>query len=190
MTERPMKRLEPKTTAVVVVDVQDRLARAMPTHQLDEVDRSIRILVEAARLLGAPVLVTEQYPKGLGPTLPEISEVLNAAGAQRFEKLDFSACDANGFSTALERAGVRAAVVVGMESHVCVYQTVRDLVARGIEVYVPIDGGSSRRDDHRETGLRLCEEAGAVRTTTETVVFDWLRRAGSDEFKALSKLIR
>ena len=115
-------------------------------------------------------------------------ELLGAAGAARVEKLEFSACDAPSFAEKL--SGAKSAVVVGMESHVCVFQTVRDLVARGLSVYVPIDGVSSRRDDHREAGIQLCERAGATRTTTESIVFDWLRRAGSDEFKQLSKLIR
>jgi len=185
-----MQRLLPASTAVVVVDVQERLAAAMPEQQLREVLRASRILLEAARLLGAPVFVTEQYPKGLGPTLAELEPTLVAAGAKRFEKDAFSAADAPGFAEALIASGAKAAVVVGMESHVCVYQTVRDLVARGLEVHVPIDGVSSRRDDHREAGISLAERDGAVRTTTESVVFDWLVRAGSDEFKQLSKLIR
>ena len=185
-----MERLNPKTTAVIVVDVQERLAAAMPAVQLEEVVRSARILLEAARLLGAPVLATEQYPKGLGPTIADLQPLLVAARAQRFEKTTFSAGDVPAFAEALSASGARAAIVVGMESHVCVYQTVRDLVARGIEVHVPIDGVSSRRDDHRETGISLCERAGAVRTTTESVAFDWLVRAGGEEFRQLSKLIR
>ncbi len=185
-----MQRLDPKTTAIVVVDVQQRLADVMPPEQLERVRRATRILVEGARLLGAPVLATEQYPKGLGPTLSDVSEVLGAAGASRFEKTEFSACDAAGFAQALERTGARAAVVVGMETHVCVYQTVRDLTARGLEVHVPIDGVVSRVEDHRQTGLELCERAGAVRSTAETVVFDWLRQGSGDAFKQLSKLIR
>ena len=185
-----MQRLDPKSTAVIVVDVQERLAAVMPPEQLQELTRAIRILVEGARLLGAPLFVTEQYPKGLGTTLPELAEPLRSAGARRFEKNEFSACDSDEFAAALHESGARAAVVLGMEAHVCVYQTVRDLVSRGIEVHVPIDGVTSRRDDHRETGLRLCERAGAIRTTSESVVFDWLRRSGSDAFKQLSKLIR
>jgi nicotinamidase-related amidase len=85
---------------------------------------------------------------------------------------------------------VRAAIVVGMETHVCVYQTVRELAARGVDVFVPMDGVASRRDDHRAAGLELCRAAGATITTMETVVFDWLRRAGTDVFKHLSKRIR
>lgn len=185
-----MERLNPKTTAVIVVDVQERLARVMPESQLRELLRAMRILVEAARLLGAPVFSTEQYPKGLGPTLPEVASLLEQAGARRFEKTDFSACDAQGFASALEASGARAAVVVGMESHVCVYQTVRDVLHRGIEAYVPIDGVASRRDDHREAGLHLCERAGATRTTSESIVFDWLARSSAAEFKQISALIK
>jgi nicotinamidase-related amidase len=185
-----MDRLDPKKTAVVVVDIQERLADAMPTEQLGRVRRATRILIEAAWLLGAPLLATEQYPKGLGPTLNELNEALVGANAKRFEKTEFSALDAQGFGAAFDETGARAAVVVGMETHVCVYQTVRDLTAKGIDVYVPIDGVASRQEDHRETGLELCERAGAIRTTAETVVFDWLRRGQGDAFKQLSKLIR
>ena len=185
-----MDRLDPKHTAVIVVDIQDRLAAVMPQEQRAEVVRAARILIESARLLGAPVLATEQYPKGLGSTVPEVSELLSAAEAPRFEKTDFSACDAAGFSDALSATGAKAVVLLGMESHVCVFQTARDLVARGYDVYVPIDGVASRRDDHRATGIGLCEKAGAVRTTSESVAFDWLARAGSDAFKQISKLIR
>lgn len=183
-----MQRLEAQTTAVILVDIQERLASAMPEAQLAQVVRSARILSEAARLLGAPLFFTEQYPKGLGATLPEVAQGLGTA--QRFEKLAFSAWEADGFADSVRDSGARAAVVIGMESHVCVFQTVRDLVPNGIEVHVPIDGVSSRREDHRRVGLSLCERAGALQTTTESVVFDWLQRAGGDPFKALSKLIR
>ena len=185
-----MKRLVPGRTLVVVVDVQERLAAAMPPDQLTELTRGVTILLEAARLLGAPVVATEQYKKGLGPTIAAVDEKLTAGGAARIDKVEFSACDVPQFRERLEALNPEAAVVVGMETHVCVFQTVRELVERGLDVYVPIDAVASRRDDHRVTGLSLCERAGALATTTETVVFDWLGRAGSDEFKALSKLIR
>ncbi|MFO0572000.1 MAG: isochorismatase family protein [Polyangiaceae bacterium] len=185
-----MKRLEPQRTAVLVVDVQERLAQAMPPEQVERLRRAARILIEAARLLGAPVLATEQYPKGLGPTLPEVAEALRSVDAHRFEKLDFSAWDAEGFRERLGATGVTSAVVIGMETHVCVYQTVRDLVAAGFDVHVPVDGVASRREDHRQVGLELCERAGATRTTSESVVFDWLGKASGDAFKQVSKLVR
>jgi nicotinamidase-related amidase len=185
-----MHRLEPKTTAIVVVDVQDRLAAVMPAERIESVRRAARILVEGARVMGAPVFFTEQYPKGLGPTLSDVGALLFAVDAARFEKVEFSACDAPGFAERLDASGARAAVVIGMETHVCVYQTVRDLVARGLETQVAIDGVASRRDDHREAGLCLCDRAGSVRTTSESVVFDWLGRASGDAFKQISKLVR
>lgn len=185
-----MQRLDPQRTAVIIVDIQERLAAVMPAEQRARVERAARILIEGARVLGAPVIATEQYPKGLGPTLPSISDSLKAADAPCFEKLAFSACDASGFADRLTATGVTAAVVLGMETHVCVYQTVRDLVARGLEVCVPVDGVASRQEDHREVGLGLCERAGAIRTTAETVVFDWLAQASGDAFKQVSKLVR
>ena len=183
-----LRRLVASDCLVVVVDIQQRLAAAMPEDQLADVLRAVRIVVEGARLLGAPVLYTEQYPKGLGATVPELGTALEAANATRFEKTEFSAWNAPGFA---ERAGSpRTAIVLGMEAHVCVFQTVRDLCAASFEVQVPVDGVSSRRADHRDAGLALCERAGAVRTTAESVVFDWLGSSDSAEFKELSGLIR
>jgi len=185
-----MRRLDPRECAVVVVDVQDKLAKAMPEPRLADLVRAATVLLEAARLFGAASLATEQYPAGLGRTVTPIAEALQQAGALTIEKLDFSACDEPAFARALASVAPRAVVVVGMEAHVCVYQTVRELCARGIEVHVPIDGVVSRRDDHRAVGIDLCRDAGATITTMETLVFDWLRRAGSAEFKMLSKRIR
>lgn len=183
-------RLEPKTCAVVVVDVQDKLARAMPQERLQAIERSARILLGAARELGASALYTEQYPKGLGPTLPSLAPELEASAALRFEKLEFSACGAEGFEAALAERGIRSVILLGMETHVCVWLTARDLLEKGYAVHVPIDGVASRRDDHREAGLDLCRKANATVTTSETVAFDWLKRAGSDAFKKVSALVR
>lgn len=185
-----MRRLVPEECAVLVIDVQERLCAAMPPAQVAEVTRAATVLVDAAARLGARVLATEQYPAGLGPTIAPVAAELAAAGAVPIPKTEFSACDNTDFDRAFARAGARAVVVVGMEAHVCVFQTVRELCARGREVLVPIDGVASRRDDHRAAGLDLCRAAGATLTTMETVVFDWLRRAGTDQFKHLSKRIR
>lgn len=182
----PMARLVPEETAIVVVDVQERLARVMPEPRVQAVLRSARILLQGAKLLGAKALITEQYPQGLGPTVEGVLEA--AEGALRLEKRCFSAWDLEAFQTAL--GAPRAVIVLGMETHVCVFQTVRDLVNAGYAVHVPVDGVSSRQDDHREAGLRSCERAGALLTTSETVAFDWLRYAEGDAFKALSRAIR
>jgi nicotinamidase-related amidase len=185
-----MRRLVPEECAVLVIDVQERLASAVPPAQMADVTRAITVLVDAATRLGARVLATEQYPAGLGATLAPVAEELANAGAAPFSKMEFSALDNADFERAFARAAPRSAIVVGMEAHVCVFQTVRELAARGVEVFVPLDGVASRRDDHRAAGLDLCRTAGATITTMETVVFDWLRRAGTDVFKHLSRRIR
>ncbi len=185
-----MRRLDPEACAVLVIDVQERLAAAMPAAQMAELIRAVTVLVDAGGRLGARVLATEQYPAGLGGTLPSVAAELERVGAAPISKVEFSACDNHDFERAFARTGARAAIVVGMEAHVCVYQTVRDLAARGVDVHVALDGTASRRDDHRAAGVELCRAAGATLTTMETVVFDWLRRAGTDAFRHLSKRIR
>jgi nicotinamidase-related amidase len=185
-----MRRLDPVECAVLVIDVQERLATAVPPAQLAELTRAATVLVDAATRLGARVLATEQYPTGLGGTLAPVAAELSRAGVTPIAKMEFSACDNHEFERALARADARAAIVVGMETHICVFQTVRELAARGVDVFVPIDGVASRRDDHRAAGIELCRAAGATITTMETVVFDWLRRAGTDTFKHLSRRIR
>jgi nicotinamidase-related amidase len=185
-----MRRLNPEECTVVVIDVQDKLAAAMPKAALAEVERACRILLGAAHACGARALATEQYPEGLGPTIGPVSAALAELGVAPIAKMTFSACDEPRFDRAFTATGARAAIVVGMETHVCVFQTVRELAARGVDVFVPIDGVASRRDDHRATGLDLCRAAGATLTTAETVVFDWLKRAGTPQFKTISKLVR
>jgi nicotinamidase-related amidase len=185
-----MRRIEPAESAVVIVDVQEKLAAAMPEAQLAALTRAATVLIQAAQMLGAEVIATEQYRSGLGRTIPPISKWLEEAGAPVVEKMEFSACDAAGFERAWAARRPRVAVVLGMETHICVFQTVRELAARGALVHVPIDGVASRREDHRLAGLDLCRAAGATLTTMETVVFDWLRVAGTEPFRRLSKLIR
>lgn len=185
-----MKRLDPRSTVVLVVDIQDKLALAMPEEGLRSLTRAANVLLEAASALGVSVIATEQYPSGLGHTIGPVRERLVAMGAPILDKMEFSAVEAPGFARAWEEKRPRAAVVIGMETHVCVFQTVRELVQRGVEVHVPMDGVASRRDDHRTVGLDLCRAAGAVITTAETVAFDWLGKAGGDAFKRVSKVIR
>jgi len=185
-----MERLIPGSTLVLVIDVQERLAAAMPKEQMAALERSASILLEASKVLGAKVIATEQYPQGLGPTIPSVAEKLKALEAPRLAKTTFSACDDEAIAKAIAETDARSVVVLGMETHVCVFQTVRDLVKKPLAVYVPMDGVASRREDHRETGLSLCARAGAFRTTTESIVFDWLKQAGTDEFRAISKLVK
>ncbi len=181
----------PSSSVLVVVDVQERLVPALPPEAMAEVNRALGILLEAARLLAVPVLATEQYPRGLGPTIGPLRERLEGLGARPIEKATFSAMGEPAFVAALEALGDRRHVVVaGVEAHICVALTARDLAAAGREVLVPLDGVASRRDDHRRAGLGLCERAGALVTTSETLAFDWLGRAGTDAFRAISKAVR
>ena len=185
-----MERLLPSSTALLVVDVQEKLAAAMPPDALAELEKNAAILLEAAALLGVPVIVSEQYPKGLGPTVPSIAARLASRGVVPIAKMCFDACSELAISRALTLAGARNVVVLGMETHVCVFQTARELVKRGYTTYVVADAVASRREENRRIGLSLCERAGAIVTTTESVAFDLLEHAGTGAFKAVSKLIR
>jgi nicotinamidase-related amidase len=186
-----LARLEPASSLLLVVDVQEKLAAAMPPDALERLVRNACILLEAARLLGVRVVATEQYPKGLGPTVPRVAEKLAALSVAPLDKLDFSALDDARVAHAVTSpVRPRSVVVVGMESHVCVFQSARDLAARGYATYVVDDAVASRREENRVAGLRLAERAGATRTVTETVVFDWVRRAEGAVFKQVSALVR
>lgn len=185
-----MERLVPSQTMLLVVDVQERLASAMPEEALAALVRNTSVLLEAAKVLGVRVVASEQYPKGLGPTVPALAEKLSELGVTPHAKLTFDACSDLAIARAFDEAPPRSVVVVGMETHVCVMQTVRELVKRRFDTHVVADAVASRREENRRIGLDLCARAGATVTATETVVFDWLERAGSDAFKQLSKLVK
>jgi nicotinamidase-related amidase len=181
-------RLDRKETALVVVDVQERLFGAMEPEQREAMVRSLKILIAGARRLGMPLLVTEQYPKGLGHTLPEIREALGSI--EPTAKVVFSCCAVEGFTERLRRGGTRAVVLAGLETHVCVLMTALDLMAEGFTVHVPADATVSRTRSNWEAGLALLRGEGTVVTTTETVLFQLLGQADTDDFRALAPLLR
>lgn len=183
-------RIDPNRAVVIVVDLQERILAAMPEARRELLVKRTCTLLEGARLLGLSIVATEQYSKGLGPTVEPVRDALTRAGVTPIEKLDFSALDEKNVRTELERIAPKQAIVVGIEAHVCVYQTVRDLVGNRIATHVLEDGVASRTEENREIGLRLCEREGAVRSSTEVVLFDALERAEGDVFKAISKLVR
>ena len=185
-----MDRLDPDTTAILVVDVQEKLAAAMPEDAIATLVKNTGILSRPRRRSAYACSSSEQYPKGLGPTVPAIAEKLAAIGVTPMAKMTFDACSDLTFARALSDTEARAVVVVGMEAHVCVFQTARELVKRGYATHVVADAVASRREENRRLGLALCERAGAVVTATETVAFDLLARAGTDAFKTVSKLLR
>jgi nicotinamidase-related amidase len=165
--------------ALVVVDVQEGFR---PYDAFAGVAGACAKLVQAARILALPTLVSEQYPKGLGHTAPEVG----LEDERRIEKTVFSAARAEGF----DLGGAEQAIVCGIETHVCVSQTVHDLLADGIEVHVPADAVGSRHRIDYERGLERLERAGAVVSTVEAALFELLERAGTPEFKAVQALIR
>jgi nicotinamidase-related amidase len=173
-----MSLLERDRTALIVVDVQEGFR---PYDSFAKVAAACAKLVQAARILKLPTLVSEQYPKGLGHTAPEVG----LQDERRIEKTVFSAARADGF----DLGGAEQAIVCGIEAHVCVSQTVHDLLADGIEVHVPADAVGSRHRLDYERGLERMERAGAVVGSVEASLFELLERAGTPEFKAVQKLI-
>jgi nicotinamidase-related amidase len=185
-------RIDPTRAALLLVDIQTKLAAAMPPVDLVVCQRNWLILVELARRLGLPVVWSEQYPRGLGPTLPELVDALLKPGLElhRMEKLSFSCTDSEAFLPLHETLARRQWIVVGMESHVCVWQTVRGLLGWGAEVHVPADAVISRAPANQRVGLDLSQRAGGVITSTETIAFDALGHAGTEDFRAISRLVR
>ncbi|HTP51686.1 MAG TPA: hydrolase [Anaeromyxobacteraceae bacterium] len=183
----PRPKLYRDRSLVVVVDVQDRLTPAMPKEALERLVKYARALIHAGKTLGMPVLASEQYPKGLGRTLPQLAELLPSAP---LEKLHFSCGADAAFQRALENTGRKQVVIAGMESHVCVFQTARDLVGMGYDVHVCADAVTSRTEEHRVRGLDLCRDAGAVVTTAETAIFDLLQQAATADFKAVAPWVK
>jgi nicotinamidase-related amidase len=176
------KKLDPDRAALVVIDVQEAFRKAVPAF--DDVARAVATLVRGAVATGIPILITEQYPKGLGRTVSEVAEHL-PAGVEPIEKVCFSAPEADGF----DLAGREQAIVCGVETHVCVNQSVLDLVDAGTEVHVVTDAVGSRTEVNREIGIGKAERAGAVLSSVETALFELVGRAGTDEFKQVQKLV-
>lgn len=169
---------------LVVVDVQEKLLQVIP--QGDQLVARIQQLTQAARLFEIPLSCTEQYPKGLGSTVPELAESLPAPK----EKLFFSASECLGWGAAANMTDSRTKVVLtGIEAHICVQQTALDLLALGYRVTIPVDAVASRHQLDWEIALKRMENSGASITTTESILFEWCDVAGTEEFKQISRLV-
>ena len=179
--------LDREKAVMVVVDVQQRLVPSMDPAVYDRVRRSIDCVVRGAELLSVPVLATEQYPKGLGPTVPELAA---ACTSQVIEKMSFGCCGEPAFRDYLRGLGRSQVLVAGMEAHVCVYQTVLGLLEAGYRVHLLRDAICSRGKTDYIAALENAASAGAVVTTTEMALFQLLRTAAAPEFKAVSALIK
>lgn len=180
--------LEPARAVLLVIDVQEKLCAAMDQAALQQLTRNAGILLESANELVLPVIFSEQYVKGLGPTLSELRQ--RAPAAPSIEKLTFSCCGNEAFVRQLKASGRTQVIVSGMEAHVCVLQTVMELLADGFDVHVVKDAVLSRSSDNKQTAIEAMVLAGAVPTSTESVVFQLLKIAGTESFKKLSKLVK
>jgi nicotinamidase-related amidase len=174
--------LQRDRSAFVIVDIQERFRPAV--REFDRVASGAAVLARAAGILGIPLVASEQYPKGLGRTVPEVEEHLGEV--RPIEKTVFSAARADGF----DLQGRDQAVLCGIESHVCVSQTAHDLLDAGVEVHVARDAVTSRTEENRELGIHKMEAAGAVVTSVETALFELLGEAKGEEFKAVQGLIK
>lgn len=188
MTIKEKFNLDTSRSLLVVIDVQERLCAAMNPEVLAQLVRNTGILLDSAQELSVPVIFTEQYVKGLGPTLPELKGKAPAAACH--EKLSFSCCGNQDFVRQIRESGRTQIVICGMETHVCVLQTVIDLLDGGLNVNLVSDAVMSRSNDNRQTAIDAMTQAGAVPTSTESVVFQWLKVAGTDAFKKVSKLVK
>lgn len=173
-------------SALLVVDVQQRLLPAVVAPQV--VVKNTTVLIRAAQRLGVPIIASEQYPRGIGSTVPELAQLLSPD--QVLEKLHFSCIGDLGFAARLRELTRPQAVVAGIEAHVCVLQTVEDLVAQGTDTFVVEDATSSRTERNHAAAMARMRAAGAHVVTTEMVVFEWMEKAGTPEFKELSALIK
>lgn len=172
-------------SCLLVVDVQEKLAPAMAEG--DKIIENIMILMKAASKLATPILVSEQYPKGLGPSVKQIASL---SGGDVIEKISFSCMAEDDFGGRFHKLGRRQAVVAGIEAHVCVLQTAMQLLDRGCKVFVVADATTSRTRDNHQLALQRLQVAGAEIVSTEMVLFEWLERADSRNFKELRKLIK
>ena len=179
-------RISKEFCAGLVIDIQERLFPHM--EDKDELLRKCMILIEGLKILEVPLYHTEQYPRGLGSTLEAICDALGPVDA--IEKATFSCCDEPGYLSALKNSERKTLIVCGIEAHVCVLQTVVDLVASGYTPVVVEDCISSRNPEDKRVAILRMRAEGAVITTCESILFELTRVSGTDEFKAISRLVK
>jgi nicotinamidase-related amidase len=176
-------------SVLLLVDIQQKLCAAMPEGVAKKVVETASALLEAANALSIPVLVTEQYPKGLGETIAELSSQLTAQSAS-VEKTCFSCMQADGFADKLAQTQRQQVVLLGMETHVCILQTALDLQAAGYQVFVVENGVSSRSSSNHQNAVDRMRQAGVIISNKESTMFEWLGDARHPVFKQLAKLIK
>jgi len=184
-----MRRLERDSALLAVIDVQERLAQVI--DQIADVEQNIARLVRGAALLGVPSIVTEQYPKGIGGTTATVrSSFEETGGFKPIQKMCFSSWGCREFAEHVRSSGRTQVIITGIEAHVCVYQTTIDLLDAGLSVWIVGDGISSRTSRNREIATQRMVSEGARLTSTEMALFEMTVEAGTDTFKAISKLVK
>jgi nicotinamidase-related amidase len=171
-------------TGLLIIDIQEKLTPLIPTAR--QIIRNSAFLVDAARVLGIPVQATEQYPRGLGPTVPELADRL----PERYDKVAFSCCAVPAVTTTFRRGGRPKLLLAGIETHVCVLHTALDLLSLDFRIFIAADAVGSRYAIDHETALRRLECAGAIITTSEGAVFEWIGGAAAPGFKQISGLVQ
>jgi nicotinamidase-related amidase len=179
--------LELTQSALAIIDMQEAFRSQIPDFA--KVSARIALMTRAAGLLGLPVIVTEQYPKGLGHTVPEIAAVLPDV-IEIIEKTTFSSCGVGQFQAQLEQAQARQVLVCGIEAHICVNQTVHDLLAHGFQVHLLTDCVTSRKVEDRKAATRKMQDSGAIFSSVEMALFELMRDAKHEQFKSIQGLIK
>ncbi len=177
--------LRVESAALLVVDIQERL-RPVILDSESLVANAVKLIV-GMQVMGVPIVCTEQYPKGLGSTVSEVARLLEDAP---IEKTSFSCCDSTPFMETLEQLGRRQIIVAGIETHICVYQTVSTLLERDYEVEVAVDAVSSRTASNKEMALMKLRDRGAALTSVEMALFELCRVAEGEQFKQISRLVK
>jgi len=178
--------LDKSDTILLIIDIQERIALVM--KEKDKIVKNTQHLIELAKMINIPLVVTEQYPKGLGRTVSELQSSI--PGYKPIEKTTFDCCGEPSFLSEIKKFGKKKIIVTGMETHVCVLQTTTSLLQAGFVTHVVQDAICSRTRENWQTGLAFMHDAGAVVTCTETVLFQLLRVAGTEEFKKISQRIK
>ncbi len=181
------KSLSRENVMIIMIDIQEKLSPAMNNES--DIIKNSKIILEMARVLDIPVIVTEQYPNGLGSTLEELKEYYTDR-TRVYDKVSFSALRTESIRETIEKINRPNVIIFGIETHICVYQTVKDLLVKGYNTYVPIDAVGSRTKENNDNGLELMRDFGARVSNVETILFELLEKAGTDEFKQLSPLIK
>lgn len=177
-------------SALVIIDLQERLSKVLNQEYLKEVCNNIHLLVLLAHELSIPIILTEQYPQGLGPTIQPITKILEGKKYDRIEKVAFGCCDDSLFNKKLKALKIKNTILVGMETHVCVYLTALGLIQQGYSPFVAADAVISRTTQNYKNGLELIRQTGAIVAPTETLLFQLMVRCATPTFKKISALLK